>query len=92
MQERLRRVIGEDELSASDKAIMKFGTMFEKYFLNQGFDENRSMDETLDLAWDLLSLLPASELDRVNEQLIKRTLSPRKMLRDLYNSYYMKGR
>lgn len=87
----LASVIGEDELSASDKAIMKFGTMFEKYFLNQGFDENRSMDETLDLAWDLLSLLPASELDRVNEQLIKNIITP-KMLRDLYNSYYMKGR
>lgn len=66
----LASVIGEDELSASDKAIMKFGTMFEKYFLNQGFDENRSMDETLDLAWDLLSMLPASELDRVSEKLI----------------------
>ncbi len=66
----------KDELSASDKAIMKFGTMFEKYFLNQGFDENRSMDETLDLAWDLLSLLPASELDRVNEQLIKEHYHP----------------
>ncbi len=73
----LASVIGEDELSASDKAIMKFGTMFEKYFLNQGFDENRSMDETLDLAWDLLSLLPASELDRVNEQLIKEHYNPK---------------
>ena len=72
----LASVIGEDELSASDKAIMKFGTMFEKYFLNQGFDENRSMDETLDLAWDLLSLLPASELDRVNEQIIKEHYHP----------------
>ena len=72
----LASVIGEDELSASDKAIMKFGTMFEKYFLNQGFNENRSMDETLDLAWDLLSLLPASELDRVNEQLIKEHYHP----------------
>ena len=72
----LASVIGEDELSASDKAIMKFATMFEKYFLNQGFDENRSMDETLDLAWDLLSLLPASELDRVNEQLIKEHYHP----------------
>ena len=42
----------------------------------QGFDENRSMDETLDLAWDLLSLLPASELDRVSEQLIKEHYHP----------------
>ncbi|MBQ2798976.1 MAG: V-type ATP synthase subunit B [Ruminiclostridium sp.] len=74
----LASVIGEDELSASDKAIMKFGQMFEKYFLNQGFDENRTMDETLDLAWELLSLLPESELDRVNEQLIKEHYDPTK--------------
>ncbi len=72
----LASVIGEDELSASDKAIMKFGVMFEKYFLNQGFEENRTMDETLDLAWDLLSMLPASELDRVNEKLIAEHYKP----------------
>ena len=77
----LASVIGEDELSASDKAIMKFGNMFEKYFLNQGFDENRSMDETLDLAWDLLSLLPESELDRVSEQLIKEHYHPENAVR-----------
>ena len=77
----LASVIGEDELSVSDKAIMKFGTMFEKYFLNQGFDENRSMDETLDLAWDLLSLLPVSELDRVSEQLIKEHYHPENAVR-----------
>lgn len=74
----LASVIGEDELSASDKAIMRFGQMFEKYFLNQGFDENRTMDETLDLAWELLSLLPVSELDRVNEQLIAEHYDPTK--------------
>ncbi len=72
----LASVIGEDELSASDKAVMKFGVMFEKYFLCQGFDENRSMDETLDLAWDLLSLLPKTELDRLNEQLIAEHYNP----------------
>lgn len=74
----LASVIGEDELSPSDKAIMKFGQMFEKHFLNQGFDENRTMDETLDLAWELLSLLPESELDRVSEQLIKEHYDPAK--------------
>ncbi len=72
----LASVIGEDELSASDKAVMRFGTMFEKYFLCQDFDENRTMDETLDLAWDLLSLLPVSELDRLNEQLITEHYKP----------------
>lgn len=66
----LASVIGEDELSDIDKKYMRFGAEFEKRFLNQGFDENRSMDETLELAWDLLSLLPRSELDRMNSALI----------------------
>ena len=66
----LASVIGEDELSDIDKKYMTFGSEFEKRFLNQGFDENRSMDETLELAWDLLSLLPRSELDRMNTALI----------------------
>lgn len=77
----LASVIGEDELSKNDKAYMKFGVMFEKYFLNQGFSENRSMDETLDLAWDLLTLLPTSELDRVNEQLIEEHYHPENAVR-----------
>ncbi len=68
----LASVIGEDELSEIDKRYMKFGSEFEKRFLNQGFDENRSMDETLELAWDLLSLLPKSELDRMNSELIEK--------------------
>ena len=69
----LASVIGEDELSEIDKRYMKFGSEFEKRFLNQGFDENRSMDDdTLELAWDLLSLLPKGELDRMNSELIEK--------------------
>ncbi len=68
----LASVIGEDELSEIDKRYIKFGVEFEKRFLNQGFDENRSMDETLELAWDLLSLLPKGELDRMNSELIEK--------------------
>lgn len=67
----LASVIGEDELSDIDKKYMKFGNEFEKRFLNQGFDENRSMEQTLELAWDLLSLLPKSELDRMSSDLIE---------------------
>jgi V/A-type H+-transporting ATPase subunit B len=66
----LASVIGEDELSPVDKSYMKFGRLFENNFLKQGYDENRSMEETLELAWDLLSLLPKSELDRMSETLI----------------------
>ena len=67
----LASVIGEDELSEIDKKYMAFGKEFEQRFLKQGTDENRSMDQTLELAWDLLSLLPKSELDRMNARLIE---------------------
>ncbi len=66
----LASVIGEDELSDLDKAYIEFGKKFEKYFVTQRPDENRSIDETLDLGWNLLSLLPKSALDRVNEKLL----------------------
>jgi len=67
----LASVIGEDELSDIDKKYMQFGAQFEQRFLNQDFNENRSMEQTLELAWDLLSLLPKSELDRMNSALIE---------------------
>ncbi|MCM1023674.1 MAG: V-type ATP synthase subunit B [Prevotella sp.] len=72
----LASVIGEDELSELDKAYMEFGKKFEKYFVSQRFDENRSIDETLDLGWNLLSLLPKSALDRVNEKLLEEKYNP----------------
>lgn len=66
----LASVIGEDELSDSDKKYMQFGKLFEQHFINQGFDENRSIDETLDLGWSLLSVLPKNELDRVDDAVL----------------------
>ena len=72
----LASVIGEDELSDIDKAYMRFGIMFEKYFISQADDENRSIGRTLDLGWDLLSLLPISELDRVDEKLLTEKYNP----------------
>ena len=72
----LAAVIGEEELSDTDRAYMQFGNMFEAYFLNQGFDENRSIDETLDLGWDLLCALPKSELDRIDEKLLNEKYDP----------------
>ena len=64
----LASVIGEDELSDVDKIYMEFGKRFEKEFLTQGENENRSIDETLNLGWKLLSILPRSELDRIDEK------------------------
>lgn len=72
----LASVIGEEELSASDKLYMEFGKAFEHYFLDQGFDTDRTIDETLDLGWDLLSILPQSELDRVDNKLLEEKYHP----------------
>lgn len=59
----LASVIGEDELSPIDKKYLIFGNAFEKEFIGQGMDENRSMEDTLNKAWDLLGLLPREELN-----------------------------
>ncbi len=64
----LASVIGEDELSEIDKRYMQFGRVFEANFITQEWDENRSMEETLDLGWELLGLLPREELDRVTPE------------------------
>ena len=63
-------VIGEEELSELDKRYLKFGEAFEQRFLNQGEYENRSVSTTLDLGWDMLSLLPRDELHRVSDTLL----------------------
>lgn len=67
----LASVIGEDELSDTDKQYMAFGALFEEHFLNQGFQEDRSIQATLDLGWDLLSVLPREELDRVDDEVLE---------------------
>ncbi len=63
----LAAVIGEDELNEVDQTYILFGKLFEQYFLNQR-DENRSMNQTLDLGWDLLSVLPITELSRLDRK------------------------
>ncbi len=68
----LAQVIGEDELSETDKIYMEFGRAFEDKFLKQEYDENRDMVETLDLAWEILSILPKSELDRVSPEILNK--------------------
>lgn len=68
----LASVIGEEELSDTDKKYIEFGRQFEQTFVNQGFTENRSIDQSLDLGWKLLSTLPRSELDRVDDELLDR--------------------
>lgn len=68
----LASVIGEDELSELDKKYLAFGREFDKRFLTQDAYENRSIEETLDLGWQLLNMLPKSELDRVSDETLDK--------------------
>jgi V/A-type H+-transporting ATPase subunit B len=68
----LAQIIGEDELSFIDQKYMEFGTKFEEQFIGQDFEENRNIIETLDLAWEILSILPAEELNRVSPIMIEK--------------------
>lgn len=68
----LASVIGEEELSPIDKMYLEFGRQFESTFVNQGNHENRTIEQSLDLGWKLLSNLPKSELDRVDDKLLDK--------------------
>src|SRR5436309_4645650 len=65
-------VIGEEALSARDKLYLRFVEEFERKFINQGVYENRDIDTTLDLGWNLLSVLPDNELKRIDPATIKK--------------------
>ena len=66
----LADVIGEEELSPLDKQYLKFGDAFERRFIAQGEYENRTVTATLDIGWDILSILPRGELHRVKDELL----------------------
>uniref|UniRef100_UPI00352AB78B V-type ATP synthase subunit B n=1 Tax=Aerococcus urinaeequi TaxID=51665 RepID=UPI00352AB78B len=66
----LSQVLGESALSETDKKYVKFTTAFEDKYVDQGFEYNRTIDETLDLAWELLAILPRTELTRIKDDLI----------------------
>ena len=68
----LASVIGEEELSPTDKKYLEFGKRFEEQYVNQGFNENRSIEQSLDLGWTLLATLPREELDRVDDELLDK--------------------
>jgi V/A-type H+-transporting ATPase subunit B len=64
----LAAIIGEEELSPLDNLYLKFGDEFEKRFLSQGHHERRTLEEGLDLGWEVVSLLPKEELLRIKEE------------------------
>ncbi|MDR1721606.1 MAG: ATP synthase subunit B [Methanobrevibacter sp.] len=67
-------VVGEEALTERDQSFLRFADEFEKQFITQSKDEDRTIEETLDLGWKLLSVLPKSELKRVKEEHIPKYL------------------
>lgn len=65
-------VSGEKALTSTDKLYLEFVGRFEKEFINQGYYENRDIETTLNIGWDLLSILPESELTRIDPEIIKK--------------------
>lgn len=72
----LASVIGEEELSESDKKLLEFGKKFENMFIRQSENEARSMEQSLTLGWELLSELPREELDRVDNETLEKFYHP----------------
>ena len=66
----LATILGDSALSEMDKIYAKFSTAFEDKYLNQGFYESRSIEDTMDIGWELLRILPKSELRRVDQEYI----------------------
>jgi V/A-type H+-transporting ATPase subunit B len=70
----LAQIIGEDELSEIDRKYMEFGRQFEEQFVKQDFEEHRDINQTLELMWELLRILPEQELTRIDPSLVKKYL------------------
>ena len=70
----LMTILGESALSPTDLLFAKFADEFENRYVNQGFEENRSIEETLNLGWELLKILPRSELKRIKQEMVDKYL------------------
>ena len=70
----LSAILGEAALSDTDKLYAKFAEQFEKLYVNQGFDTDRPIEETLNLGWELMKILPESELKRIRKAYIDKYL------------------
>ncbi|KGN01541.1 ATP synthase subunit B [Clostridium novyi A str. 4570] len=68
-------ILGESALSDTDKAYAKFADAFEKEYVSQGFNTNRSIEETLNLGWKLLRILPRTELKRIRDEYLEKYLN-----------------
>jgi len=70
----LSAILGDAALSEVDRKFAQFAEKFEKEYVSQGFSTNRSIEETLNIGWEMLSILPVSELKRIKEEYIKKYL------------------
>ena len=68
----LVNIVGREALSERDNKYLDFADAFETEFIDQGFQTNRELEDTLDIGWDLLSMLPKEELNRVDEEFIEK--------------------
>lgn len=68
----LQKILGDSALSAADLAFAEFAKAFEERYINQGYYTNRSIEETLNLGWELLKIIPKSELKRIDDALIEK--------------------
>jgi V/A-type H+-transporting ATPase subunit B len=68
----LVNIVGREALSERDNKYLDFADAFESDFIDQGFETNRELEDTLDIGWDLLSELPKEELNRIDEELIEQ--------------------
>jgi V/A-type H+-transporting ATPase subunit B len=71
-------IVGEESLSETDRKYLRFADAFERRFLSQGFYENRSIEETLDIGWEVLSIIPESELTNIKDVYIEKYHPKRK--------------
>ena len=71
-------VLGEAALTDMDKLYAKFSDEFERQYVSQGYETDRSIEETLDLGWKLLGILPKSELKRIKDEYIEKYYKPYK--------------
>ncbi len=68
----LSAILGESALSETDKKFAKFAEAFEEQYVSQGFETNRSIEETLNLGWKLLKILPKTELKRIRDEYLEK--------------------
>ena len=76
-QRALSAIVGEEALTATDRIYLRIAERFENEFVNQRPDEDRSIDDSLSLAWDILSELPQSELKRIKPEFIQKSYRPK---------------